>query len=72
VTLDWSDAVPFTIYSTAGYFQIGDDAYPISDSPSNVLARDDGQGNIVEVGGSGITGTIDYYSGDISISNGCC
>lgn len=70
VTLDWSAFVPFIKYNTTGYFKIGDDAYPLSGSPTNELARDDGNGNIVEISSSGITGVIDYESGQISITNG--
>jgi len=65
--LDHSVAVPLKIYATTGYWQLATGAYPGAGGDT-IVARDNGDGTIVEAAASGISGTIDYYSGDVTLA----
>ncbi len=66
-TIDQSSFVPFNKYSTVGYWQMATVNYP-GGGGDLLVARDNGDGTIVQLNASGITGTIDYESGDITFA----
>ncbi len=65
--LDLSNNVPFKVYAVAGYFRVATGAQPGAGGDT-LVARDNGDGTIVQLNASGITGTIDYNSGDITLA----
>lgn len=65
--VDCHEAVPMNKYNTAGYWQLATGNYP-GGGGDTIVARDNGDGTIEEVAASGIGGTIDYNSGDISLT----
>lgn len=64
--IDQHEFVPFIKYNTTGYFRLATGAYPGAGGDT-IVARDNGDGTIVQVSASGISGTIDYNSGDITL-----
>jgi hypothetical protein len=65
--VDCSAAVPMNRYSTTGYWQLATGDYP-GGGGDTIVARDNGDGTIVDVGATGIGGTIDYNSGDVTLT----
>lgn len=65
--IDKHDAVPFKINPVTGYWQLATGAYPGAGGDT-IVAHDNGDGTIVQDAASGISGTIDYYSGQIALT----
>jgi hypothetical protein len=66
-TVDCHEYVPMKRYNVTGYFRLATGAYPGAGGDT-IVARDNGDGTIVQVSASGIEGTIDYNSGDITLT----
>ncbi len=66
-TLDLSGNVPQVRYPVTGYFRVATVAQPGAGGDL-LVARDNGDGTIVQLNASGITGTIDYNSGDVTLA----